>query len=314
MKRILITGITGFVGNNLVNYLSDRDDIGIIGQSRDVVKAKQLLRDIEFISETKPIHLDRYLIDTIIHLAGIAHDVSGKYKKEDYLEHNYQSTLALYDNFIKSNARKFVFVSSVKAVVDHTNETIDENFRAEPTSDYGKSKYLAEQHILANQKNNKQSYILRPTMIHGPGNKGNLNLLYKFVKSGMPYPLAAFDNKRSFLSVENFCFVINEIIQDRLAVGAYLLADNECISTKDLIKLIADVSKSKSRSFAIPRSLVRAVAKIGSLVNAPFNSQILDKLAGDMIVSNNKLLLNLEKQLPVSTREGLIKTIRSFNE
>lgn len=314
MKRILITGITGFVGANLAHYFNDAEDIQIFGYSRDSESVKANFNNIEFIPELTARIFDRYFIDTIIHLAGIAHDLSGNYKKEDYYKVNYEWTAKIYDEFLKSKTNNFVFVSSIKAVVDHADEVIDERYKPIPTSDYGITKLMAEEHILSHQKSNKCSYILRPCMIHGPGNKGNLNLLYKFVKSGLPYPLAAFENKRSFLSIDNFCFTIDEIINERLECGDYLLADNEAVSTKDLVSLIAEILNQKIRFLRISKGIVLGLAKAGSLLKAPFNSNTLIKLVENMEVSNKKLLVNLGKDLPVSTIEGLTKTIKSFNE
>ena len=151
-------------------------------------------------------------------------------------------------------------------------------------------------------------------MIHGPGNKGNLNLLYKFVQAGIPYPLGSFKNQRSFLSIQNFCFIIQNLINGALNPGAYLLADSMSISTLDLVKLIGRVSGKKVRFIKMPKSLVRGLAHMGSIFHAPFNTSTLVKLVENMKVSNKKLLLNLKKELPISTIDGLTKTIKSFNE
>lgn len=314
MKRILITGITGFVGTNLVEYLQDKDDIQIFGYSRNIDSAKAKFGDIEFLSGLSAIVLDRYLIDTIVHLSGIAHDLSGDYSKEDYENINYKWTTEIYDQFLKSSVDRFVFISSIKALVDHADEEINEYYKPEPLSHYGVSKYLAEAYILNNQKSNKDSYILRPCMIHGPGNKGNLNLLYKFVQAGIPYPLTLFDNQRSYLSIENFCFIIQNLVYGALDPGEYLLADSNSISTLDLVKLIGNVSGRRVRFISMPTSLVKGLARLGSVFHAPFNSSTLVKLVENMKVSNKKLLLNLKKELPVSTIDGLTKTIKSFNE
>jgi len=314
MKRILVTGITGFVGANLVKYLKGNKDIQIFGYSRDLISAKKIYNEIDFISDLSASILDRYFIDTIIHLAGIAHDLSGNYTKEDYQKVNYQWTTEIYDEFLKSSVKRFVFVSSIKAVVDHADEVIDEYYKPHPTSDYGISKLMAEEHISSHQKSDKISYVLKPCMIHGPGNKGNLNLLYKFVKAKIPYPLSAFNNRRSFLSIENFCFVINEIISNKLKEGDYFLSDNESISTLDLVKLIGDASNKKTSFIKVPKAIIKGLARIGSFVHAPFNSYTLAKLVENMEVSNKKLLVHLSKDLPVSTLEGLKRTIRSFNE
>lgn len=314
MKRILITGITGFVGSNLVKYFSNQDDVQIIGYSRDVKSAKASFSQIEFISSLSAVVLDRYLVDAVVHLAGIAHDLSGNFARADYERVNYQWTTELYDEFLKSHVKSFVFVSSIKALVDHSDKVIDEEVIPNPSSDYGISKKKAEEYILSHRKIDKQVFILRPCMIHGPANRGNLNLLYKFVKAKVPYPLAAYENKRSFLSIDNFCFTIDHIISKKLKAGEYLLADSESMSTKDLVNLIGEVRHQNVRLLKLPKSIIKLLAKAGSLIKAPFNLTTLSKLVENMEVSNKKLLLNLGTELPVSTKEGLKKTIESFDE
>ena len=102
-------------------------------------------------------------------------------------------------------------LSSVKAAADEINGELTEEIIPKPSTHYGKSKLLAEEYILSKVlPPGKRVYIIRPCMIHGPGNKGNLNLLYQLVRKNVPWPLASFDNKRSFCSIENLCFVIKE--------------------------------------------------------------------------------------------------------
>lgn len=151
-------------------------------------------------------------------------------------------------------------------------------------------------------------------MIHGPGNKGNLNLLYKIVHNGMPWPLGSYNNKRSFCSIENLCFVIKELIErDDIFSGVYNIADNEPISTNDLIQLIANTQNKKPLIFNIPKGIILLIAKIGNLLHLPLNTERLQKLTETYTVSNKKLLTALGKELPISSKEGLIKTFRSFS-
>jgi len=316
MKNILITGITGFLGTSLVEYFHGNDEFKIIGHSRDIENAKQQIKEfeVEFIPELTCKNLDEHQIEFVIHLAGIAHDISGKFQPEDYEKINHFGTQKLYDQFINSKANTFVFVSSIKAAVDHSEKIIDENVRPNPRSAYGISKLRAEEYISDHAVKEKDYYILRPCMVHGPGNKGNLNSLYKFVEKGLPYPLGAFKNRRSFLSIENFCFVIQKILDKQLIPETYHLADDQQLSTVELVKLIGSVVGNKSRILNLPKSMIQLLAWIGGSFRLPFNQSNISKLTEDLIVSNRKLLLNLGSGLPVSAEEGLKKTIRSFDE
>src|SRR5690625_5979106 len=98
-------------------------------------------------------------------------------------------------------------------------------------------------------------------MIHGPGNKGNLNLLYQLVKSGIPYPVKAFNNQRSFVSIENLCFIIRELIEGEVEQGLYHVADDEPTYTHDLVKLIADATDKKGRIWYVPPLLLNLTAR-----------------------------------------------------
>src|SRR5690554_2720506 len=134
---------------------------------------------------------------------------------------------------------------------------------------YGQSKLEAETYLL-NQKlpEGKRLFILRPCMIHGPGNKGNLNLLYKVVKFGIPYPLGAFHNRRSFLSIENLLFILNRILTNQsIPGGVYNLADDEALSTIEVIRIIAEASKTKAKIWTLSSDLITKLAKVGDKIH-----------------------------------------------
>src|SRR4051812_35663538 len=196
-KYTALTGATGFIGKNLAVYLNNSS-----------IKTKCLTRE-----ELKGDISSQFDSDVIIHLAGKAHDLKKQSKITEYYQVNSELTKKLYDAFLQSNAKKFIFISSVKAVADKVNGTLTEDLVPQPQTDYGKSKLEAENYITSKDLPiGKSYYILRLCMTHGPGNKGNLNLLFKIINKGFPYPLAVFSNKRSFLSVGNLCFIIKEII------------------------------------------------------------------------------------------------------
>ncbi len=297
MIKVAITGSTGFVGTNLQNYLQDTCII-------------ESLR-VRYIPNQK-FNLNT---DVLVHLAGKAHDLKKVSKPEDYYEANFELTKQLFDSFLLSNASVFIFMSTVKAVADKVDDILTEYIIADPKTHYGIAKYKAEDYIL-NQKlpEGKRIYILRPCMIHGPENKGNLNLLYKLVSKGIPWPLASYKNERSFLSIENLCFVIETIIQNKwIDSGIYNIADDEFISTNELIQIISSVTRKRNVSIAIPKFIIESFAKVGDLIRFPLNSETLQKLTENYKVSNRKIkkAIGIDK-FPYSAQQGLEKTIKSF--
>jgi nucleoside-diphosphate-sugar epimerase len=150
-------------------------------------------------------------------------------------------------------------------------------------------------------------------MIHGPGNKGNLNLLYKLVSKDLPWPLGAFENQRSFLSIENMCFVIKELLSNEsIPSGVYNVADDESLSTNDLIELIAASQKRKARLLKISPRLITTIARIGDFLYLPLNAERLQKLTESYAVSNVKIITAIGKPLPLQTKEGLRRTFGYF--
>ncbi len=293
--KIILTGASGFAGTNLIKYLSSFEIKKL--SLRYQVKQKIELEDA----------------DAVVHLSGKAHDLKNVSKPQDYYDANFELTKQLYDAFLKSNVSKFIFISSVKATADEVNEVLTEGHQPNPQTHYGISKLMAEEYIRSKTlPEGKKYYILRPCMIHGPGNKGNLNLLYQFVKMGVPYPLAAYKNHRSLLSVENFCFTINELLNSNFPTGTFHLADKESLPTNEIVKTITEVLNVKTRLWRFPIPLINSFAKIGDFLKLPFNTERLNKLTENYVVSNRKIIAILGKEFPVESKDGLRKTIESF--
>lgn len=296
--KIVVTGASGFVGTNLHDYLKDSCDMESI-TVRYIVQQQFDLKG-----------------DVIIHLAGKAHDLKKVSNPTDYYEANFELTKQLFDAFLLSKASVFIFMSTVKAAADDIDVVLTENYIPNPKTHYGIAKYQAEQYLL-NKKipNTKRVYILRPCMIHGPGNKGNLNLLYKLVSTGLPWPLGAFENQRSFLSIENLCFVIKELLDNKtIPSGIYQVADDNPLSTNDLIRILGNSLDKKSSIWSIPVSWIRRVAKLGDVLHLPIDSERLQKLTENYVVSNQKIVAAVGKSLPVSSVDGLTRTFESFRK
>lgn len=322
--KILITGVHGFVGSNLVKYLAPANEIyglDIVAPEKEGVIKTYSWDDLD--AGRVP------AVDAIVHLAGKAHDTKNQAAAEVYFKVNTGLTQNMFDYFLAhSDIRKFVFFSTAKAAADKVEGVLTEEVVPAPVGPYGESKIAAEKYILEKFKDYslkfkdsseidsdkaKSVYIFRPCMIHGPGNKGNLNLLYNVVRKGIPWPLGAFENRRTFTSVENICFAVNGVLTKDVPSGIYNMGDDEALSTNELIEEICKSLGRKAHIWHLPKGMMNGVAKVGGWLHLPLNSERLRKLTENYISSNAKIkkALGVER-MPVVAREGLKVTLESF--
>lgn len=281
-----MTGSHGFVGTNLIDVLSVEHDI-----------IRWDVRNTETLPE----------VDAVIHLAGLVRDVKipNTQSKEylEYFEVNTELTKRIFDMFLESSAKKFIFFSSIKAKDGDTP--------------YARSKKAAEDYIMDKvhdsrfmDQGSKKVYILRPCMIHGKGVKGNVALLFKYVKAGFPWLLASFENQRSYASMGNVMFVVKELLKQNVSSGKYNICDDETISTNELIMLINECLGKKARMLRLPKLLVKFAAKMGDILHLPLNTTRLKKLTEDYTVDNSAIKEVLEiNEMPISALEGMKSTI-----
>ncbi|MDD3944860.1 MAG: NAD-dependent epimerase/dehydratase family protein [Bacteroidales bacterium] len=325
--NILITGASGFVGSHLVAHFAEK------GHIIDVLDLGQPVPD----NVRQSFHwdgldqLDLGVYDAVIHLAGIAHDVRGKANEDLYMKVNYGLTKEVFTRFLearsvasgqKAKPRSFVYFSTVKAVADRVEgDVLTEDAMPNPLGPYGESKLKAEKFIRESfEKAGAEAgtqptnvYILRPSMIHGPGNKGNLNLLYQVVRRGIPWPLGSFDNKRSFTSVRNLCVLVERVSAGGIPSGVYHVADDAPVSTNRLIELICQSLGKRPKIMHICSKLIKSFTRIGDVLHLPLNSLRLQKLTEDYVVSNRKLKDALGMNaMPFTTEEELLLTLESF--
>ena len=278
--KILMTGSHGFVGTCLIEMLSDQHEI-----IRWNVKSDEKLPDC----------------DAVIHLAGKAHDMKNTTFEDEYFNVNTELTKKIYNAFLKSKARMFIFFSTIKA---QDNDT-----------PYARSKKAAEDHIISKKEElrDKSCYILRPCMIHGKGVKGNLPLLFNFVKRGWPWPLAAFENQRSYASIGNVSFVVNELLKKDVESGIYNLCDDESVSTNELIRLMSESLSIEPKMISLPRIVVRLGAKIGDSLHLPLNTERLRKLTENNVIDNSEIKKVLGiSHMPIKALDGLKVSIRGL--
>lgn len=312
--KILITGINGFVGTNFTkSWFSNHKIFGLDIHQRDKEGVERTFGWDE-LYKVPP-------VDVIVHLAGKAHDTKCRSLAQDYFTINTGLTQKMFDYFLQSEARTFIFFSSVKAAAERVaGDVLTEEMVPAPVGPYGESKRRAEEYILkklsgiSSQDSDKRVYILRPCLIHGPGNKGNLNLLYNVVKKGIPWPLGAYQNRRSFCSIGNISYVVEQLfVKDDIESGIYHVGDDEPLSTNELIRMIGESIGKRSRIWKLPKGLMHAVAFVGGALRFPLNGERLSKLTQNYVVSNVKIkqALGIGK-MPFTAQEGMRKTLDSL--
>lgn len=307
--RILISGAFGFVGSHLAPFLTQKghccDALDLQPHASDVYQRTYTWEQLDTLPWTD--------YEAIIHLAGKAHDTRNVAKPEVYTQINLGLTQRLF-TAAAGRVPNFLFFSSVKAAADHLahGEILTEAAPPTPKTPYGISKQAAEDFLRA-EAGGTRCLILRPAMIYGPGNKGNLNDLYRLASKPIPWPLAAFENARSFAAIGNVCAAVEALLTSSAAAGVYQVADDEALSVNDLITLIAESLGRKPRLWRLPRGLMTLLAAIGTLLHLPLNRERLAKLTESYQVSNGKLKAALGwSQMPHTAREAFKATFASF--
>ncbi|MCG3713212.1 NAD-dependent epimerase/dehydratase family protein [Aliarcobacter butzleri] len=276
MKKLLITGSTGYLGNSFINQF---------GNKYTFEKFSLLNQKIE------DIKLDN--IDAILHCAALVHQkVELSYEK--YHEINVEYPVKLAKIAKQNGVKQFVFISTV-AVYGEEKEKLDENTVCNPITPYGKSKLEAEKELLKLNDDNFTVSIVRPPMIYGKNAPGNIDNLVKLVKKLPIIPLANIKNKRSFIFIQNLLHIIDEVILQKKS-GIFLACDDEPLSTSKLIDLIAKNLAKKTYLIKIP--FFESLLKI---LKPSFQKRLYGSLEIDNSITKEKL--NLKN--PYSVEDGI---------
>lgn len=300
--RILVTGSSGFIGQHLCDFLESKG-IEVLPIS---LRSDDWVERIDISS------------NAIIHLAGKAHDTTNTSNPEEYYIINRDLTIQLFEKFLSSDIQDFIYFSSVNGgwLMKFQERSSEKQEPSTPHSIW-QTKLGAEKYIQScNSLRGKRVFILLPiVLVHGPGNKGNLNLLYNVVDKGIPWPLAAFSNKRSLLNIDNLLYIVHQLlIREKLKGGVYQLSDDGIISTNEIVNLISKASGRNSRLWKIHPKLIYGLAKTGDVLKLPLTTERLKKLTENYVVSNEKIKRELEiENMPFNLKDGLLKTLSSFN-
>lgn len=312
MSKILITGATGFVGRGLVPalILAGHDVLCAVSKKADWLQAKQVvINRIELQSDWSDA-LDG--IDVVIHLAARVHVMKDTVASpwDEFYKINSLATKNLAEQAAQHGVKRFVFLSSIKVNGEFTldNQPFTEDSLAQPDDPYGKSKLHAEQYLRSvSQETGMEVVILRPPLIFGPGVKANFLKMMQLVNKGWPLPFGKINNKRTFLYIDNLVSAICTVaVEPKAANQIYLLADDDSWSLSDLLTFLASTMDVRLKLFKVPGLLF--------IFNLPGLKNLKLRLLGSLEVSNNKIKSQLGWIPPMTSAEGLTKTVRWYRD
>ena len=321
--KVLVTGATGFVGSALVHRLLS-EGLAVRGSSRripppgfEAVEWRRIAA-IDACAEWQEIVQG---CGAVIHLAALAHQTgrAGIGRWSEFHRINVQGTLALARACRAAGVRRLIFVSSIAAIGAASREPLTEASPEHPADDYGRSKLEAEMALRSELEGSSVEWcILRPPLIYGAGNPGNMARLLKLIRTGLPLPLGSIHNCRSFMFVDNLADALVTVARHGQPLrSTYLLSDGSDFSTPDLVRALARASGQRVRLIGVPSPALKFLGRVGDLaeqflgVRSGLDSYSVERLTGSLVIDSARFRGTFCWHPPVSVPLALESTCRA---
>jgi len=316
LTRILITGVSGFIGCALTKSVHKEGFVirGAVRSKSEAIPTYVEQVDVGNISPELNWTLALDNVDVVIHLAARVHVMRETTNNplEEFRRINTESTLSLAKQAEKNGVKRFIYLSSIKVNGEftQTGASFNENDKFVPVDPYALSKYEAELRLLELAKNTKMEVvIIRPPLVYGPGVKANFLSMMNWLYKSVPLPFGAISNKRSLVALDNLVDLILTCIEHPAAVNqVFLVSDGEDLSTTDLLRRVATALGKKSRLIPINQQLLEIVLKLIG------KKDLGQRLCGSLQVDISKAEKLLNWTPLISVDEGLDKTAKYFLE
>jgi nucleoside-diphosphate-sugar epimerase len=326
VTRVLVTGATGFIGRHLSRLLIERG-YTVRGALRGPQPAEDFAKRMEWVrvgdigpeTDWGPALNG---VTHVVHLAGLAHQVgaTGPAYREALSRINTEATRALAEASSRAGVERLLFVSSIGAMASTSREVLDESVPCRPDSDYGRSKLAAEESVQrALHEGFPDWCIVRPPLVYGPGNPGNMARLLRLIDTGVPLPLGAINNRRSFVYVGNLADALEQCLFSPAASRRiYVISDGEDLSTTDLLELMGRLSGRRLRLLPVPVAALRSLGWLGSLISLlvrrpiPIDRYAVERLVESLAVDSSALRGEVGWTPPTKMEDGMAATLRAL--
>jgi len=260
--------------------------------------------------------------EAIIHLAALAHQPAraDAQRTQDFQRVNGEGTRLLAGAAARAGVARFVFISSIAAVCTRSATPIDDRTVCSPSDAYGRSKLAGERALAQELTGGTTDWcILRPPLVYGPGNPGNMRRLQRLIGSGLPLPFGAIRNKRSFLFVDNLVDAILTVLRHPASTrSAFALSDGSDYSTPQLAAALAAASGRRLQLLPVPIAALKLAGRVGDLVNALFrregglDSSAVDRLVGSLLVDGSRFGTTFGWRPPIAPDRALALTAQAL--